>query len=329
MVELGWVTEKLIRVFDGTISDHAESAFGRKQGGRRMFIKAAGANWMSDIKTPFQDHLGQGPDPGKQQGSQQHSAFDWLKQVAGNGGGTALIDPKFANVLRDHWQQANASPVQVWQQLAHELGGVFRIDSGNRFVMAAPGRAPSLEAGEATTSVVAKWGDNIISWRIQLDEARSTWAGSNQQFYDTAKALWNKVAGQGTGVGGGGGGVKALPAPAPNAAVADQQNAGAMQGNTPTTGVIVINGEPLAQWEGTILIIGARPGVDGLYNIKEVEHFYSRQGYISTLKIYRGGGDDTSSGDSTAPAADAPAAPAADAPAAPAAPAAPGSDIPI
>jgi hypothetical protein len=199
-IELGWASESIINVFNGSISKK-ESAFGRKQGGRRMFIHAEGPNWMSDIKTPFQDTLGTGTEPGQQMG-QQHSMEDWLKQVSGSGGGSAVVSPGFGGVTRDHWQQNNTSPVQVFQELAHKFGGVFNITSGNRFLFLKPGEGGG---GSVTGNVIAKWGDNMISWRIDLDSARSMWQGANQQFFDTAKAQGDKATGGG-GAGGGGGG---------------------------------------------------------------------------------------------------------------------------
>jgi hypothetical protein len=37
----------------------------------------------------------------------------------------------------------------------------------------------------------------------------------------------------------------------------------------------------------TVEVIGARPGVDGTYNIIEAEHLYSRQGYTTRLEVNR------------------------------------------
>ena len=167
-VELGWASESIISVFDGYVSKK-ESAFGRKQGGRRMFIQATGPNWLSDIKTPFQDTMGTGTIPGQQQGD-QHSMGDWLKQVAGSGGGSAVVSPGFDGVTRDHWQQNNVSPVQVFRDLAEKMGGMFNITSGNRFLFLKPGEGGG---GGVTGNVIAKWGDNMISWRVELDVARS------------------------------------------------------------------------------------------------------------------------------------------------------------
>src|SRR4029077_17264503 len=51
-------------------------------------------------------------------------------------------------------------------------------------------------------------------------------------------------------------------------------------------GRIMINGEPKAVWNSKVLLVGARPGVDGLYTIKVVEHVYSRQGFITYLEVW-------------------------------------------
>jgi hypothetical protein len=80
----------------------------------------------------------------------------------------------------------------------------------------------------------------------------------------------------------------ALPRPAPNQQVAQQQTQGAQQlTGYAGDGRILINGEPTARGgTGSVVVVGARPGVDGTYIIKTAEHVYSRQGYLTWLDVF-------------------------------------------
>jgi hypothetical protein len=79
-----------------------------------------------------------------------------------------------------------------------------------------------------------------------------------------------------------------LPAPASNQSIAQQDDNGAQVSAARAAGLgrVIINGEPTALWNSIIQLIGCRPGVDGTYGTDNVEHFYSRQGYITTIDIF-------------------------------------------
>jgi hypothetical protein len=70
--------------------------------------------------------------------------------------------------------------------------------------------------------------------------------------------------------------------------VGEQLSEGMAQGSEygRGTGACVINGEPTAKVSGSLKMIGSRAGVDGLYEIEEVEHNYSRSGgYITQCSL--------------------------------------------
>jgi hypothetical protein len=262
-----------LQVFTGTIQD-VEHGFDRKRGGRRMWIHGHGMNAESAIKQPFTDHQGNGAEPGQQQG--QPIPFQAMaQQVAANGGAVAAVGPSLMGVIKDYWSQNNESPLEWFSRHEEELGAEMRVESGNIFVI---GRSSDFQKG----NVVAKWGDNLISWRVHPKVSRTTWGGAIQSFFDTQKAQWKD-----TGGGGAGDAMYRLPFPAPNSQAAQQQvdGAEAAQAESGSYGHIIINGEPAAQWQGTVTLIGARPGVDGTYTIKAAEHLYSRQGYVTNLEV--------------------------------------------
>ena len=106
-ISFGWSTEGFSEVFTGFVSD-VEHAFGRKLGGRRMFVHGSGYGQASSVKTPWQDHIGTGPPPGKMEGDP--IAFPQAAmQFAANAGLTVDVGSSFAGTIRDYWSMNNES----------------------------------------------------------------------------------------------------------------------------------------------------------------------------------------------------------------------------
>lgn len=288
VVYLGWTSESSYKVFQGWISD-IEHGFGRKLGGRRMFIHAVGYQQGGAVKTPFQDHVGEGAPPGKMEGSPIPFA-QAAQQFAKNAGMTVSVGPSFTSTVRDYWSMHNESNMQWFSRQADELGAMTRIE-GNNIVFFAM-------QDFAKPNIKAVWADNLISWRIRPFAARSIWAGASQQYYDHMLGQWTDIAkqfGLSAPFGGWSSAIHKLPVPAPNANVATQTTAGAAEKTNMYSGQgrVIINGEPQASWGGTVTIIGARPGVDGTYYIMCADHSWSRQGYVTTLEVVPNPGDTT------------------------------------
>jgi hypothetical protein len=275
----------MVTVFSGYTLD-IESGFGRKQGGRRLWVHAYGVDVVgTKVKTPFQDHAGEGAPPGQQEGTPV-PFLAMAQQVAASAGVGIDVHPDFAQIGRDYWSQNNESAMQFLQRHADEMGAVLRGDGG-RFVLTKPGENVD---GSPGPQIEATWGDNLIGWRVHPYVARTAWGGAKQQYFDTGAAQWTELS-KTFGLGMPWGAAKApfqLPTPAPNAGVAGQQNDGhgEIASSQSGQGRIVINGEPRARYGGTVLLTGARPGVDGLYFIVVAEHMYSRQGYVTWLDVF-------------------------------------------
>lgn len=279
-IYMGWTSENSYRVFNGWIAD-IEHGFGRKLGGRRMTIHGFAYQQSSMVKTPFQDHAGDGAPPGQMQG-QPIPFAQAASQFGGNGGLTASVGPTFAGTMRDYWSMNNESAMQWFSRHADELGAWSRIE-GNNVVFNGVDDFNK-------PKIMAVWGDNLISWRIRPFAARSLWSGSSQQYYDHMLGQWTEISkqfGLSTPFGGWASAIHKLPTPAPNAQVAQQNTDGdAAKANWVSgEGRIMINGEPQASWGGTVTIKGARPGVDGTYYILCADQAWSRQGYTTTLEV--------------------------------------------
>lgn len=284
-VSLGWQTEAMVVVFRG-VTEKCIHSFGRKTGGRHLTVTADGLSQVGQIKSPFMDHLGEGAPPGTEQGT-QHSLADFVRQTGGNAGASVQIHPFFESVMRDYWAQTNESFMHLGARKAAEFGALFRVEAGNQAIFTVPGQNTD---GSDTGTIDAVWGDNLIGWRVTPVEARTTWSSSIHNYYDILSAQWQKVM-QGTKMPDPWAQIDSkytLPRPAPNSLVAGQQNDGAAMtaGIDNGQGIIVINGEPTAHFNMKVNLVGARPGVDGVYLIRCAEHMYSRAGYTTTLDVW-------------------------------------------
>lgn len=286
LILLGWQTliEQSVFRFEGQIVD-VEHGFGRKQGGRRMWIHAQGIDFSkSYIKSPQTMTKGEGAPPGKEEGEKVKQG-DFLQEAAKNAKANLKIHPALANMMRDWWQQSNESFMSLIMNSANEHGGVYQFRNGNEAELTLPGFHAS---GDPTITIYAKWHDNLIGYRVRPMASRSIWGSSQQDHFDHAKSIWNRVQKQFNlpQPWGGGQSPYQLPAPAPNSSVGGQQNEGVGQSPRVGDGRIVINGEPAATWNCTVVIIGVRPGVDGPYHCFQAEHLYSRQGYVTWLDVW-------------------------------------------
>lgn len=295
VIYLGWTSESSYSVFTGVISD-VEHGFGRKLGGRRMTIHGFGYKQGSAIKTPFQDHVGEGAPPGQMQGTMIPFA-QAASQFAGNAGFIVSVGPTFAGTMRDYWSMNNESAMQWITRHADELGAMSRIE-GNNIVF-------NGIADFGKPNVTAVVGDNVISWRIKPILIRSMWSGGLQDYFDHMLGQWSQITNQfGFNAPFGEGGAIYKPTvPAPNSSVASQTAQGAEQKGLMNSGSgrIMINGEPRAGWGGTVTLIGARPGIDGAYHIMTSDHSWSRQGYVTTLEVTPDTSGSISAGYTTTP----------------------------
>lgn len=283
----GWVGESSTNmlVWDGVVHD-VEHGFGRKQGGRRMWIHGRGAEQFRGGKEQKNRSWGEGAKEGEQGETLPVSKV--LKEAAQKAGHTIEVHSFFdgKNLQRDYWQQAGEPYYHFATRLAKEMGALFRVKGGTNGEFTQNFQNVD---GTFTPSVEAVWGKNLIGWRLRPLSAASMWKEASQHFFDVGAGKWNEVAQQVTQNAPFNLGTSKfrLPVPAPNKQQAGGDNEGVDEslGQEQGTGRIVINGEPTAQGNCAVQIVGARPGVDGVYWCKVAEHIYSRQGYITWLDV--------------------------------------------
>jgi phage protein D len=274
-VELGWPNEGSFTAFKGKTADLWSA--GQKHGGRTLTISAMGADLQKDTKAPMQWSLGDGQEDVK--------IGDAMKKAGELAGVNIKVSPDLAKLARKFWMGNNESFMAFAQRIAGEVGGSFKI-SGSQATLTKAGSFANAD-GEPLFEVSAKAGKNLLAWRICPQDARPQWGGTGHTFFNPVLAKWEKVT---SAIKGGG-----LPGWAASAmftglgALADKDVAQQQADGDRTislgmrgTGWVALDGEPRAVAGGKIMIIGARPGVDGDYHMDEVEHRMDAQTGFTT-----------------------------------------------
>ena len=301
--EMPWGGPGLREVFSGKVSS-CESGFGRRGGGRRLWIEATSGNVKGLVKEPQSRSWGTGqPADGPTKG-----AYGTGGGGAGGVGGAAAalvpltqvmtevfaaaglkvkISPQMALIALDYWR-INESPMAFGQRMARDFGGIFKIENG---IATLVGKFEGLNAdGTALPIVEAVWGTNLIGWRIKPYAGRPQWGATATRRFDLHEGKWEVLM---ASIAGGGfyGGTEAIAhmiMPVASAAEAEQKNKGTEVSSIARrgTGWVLINGEPETKGGNKVHIVNARLGVNGTYLITEAEHNYTRGvGYTTRMNV--------------------------------------------
>jgi phage protein D len=211
-----------------------------------------------------------------------------LSEVAGKAGIKMAISPSMAGIARKYWAMGDESPLHFMQRMAGELGGVVKF-SGKAAAFVSQTEFVAAKGNLPLGNVAAIWGENLIAWRLKPKVARAQIKQAIAPFYDLEKGIWDQVTkGIGGSVGQGAGAAVSQPNAAPNEAAGEQQTGGqeADAQREIGQGWVLIDGNPQARAGMDCVISGARPGVDGGWQIAEAEHLYSRAtGYQTRLTL--------------------------------------------
>jgi phage protein D len=279
-VYMGWVNEYLAICFDGFVTE-CESGCFRRGGGRRLWIEAKSADVHGGGRTMFRNSWGDGE-------SSPVNLGEVMNGAAGAAGMSMKMAPSMQGIQRKFWAQENESFQHMGERLAGELGGLFKIVGNQGILVNATDGMNS--AGMAMGTVEAEWGVNMIGWRVKPFAGRPQMQTAQSNFFNKAQGLWGMAEqmvggsspfGRGNAVGGSAGSQ-------PNESNSQQDAGGMGEGSESNrgAGTVTINGEPMAKVGGKCTVTGARAGVDGSYDIAEVEHNYSRSGgYITRITV--------------------------------------------
>ena len=307
-------------LFNGWVSS-VKSGFGRRGGGRRLWIEATSGDVKGLSKETQTQTYGEGKksdDPASADGAGGSPGAGPLgigfpmpspsqTQEFGKPGGPQILlqtvmedifkkagirfkaSPQMAKIARDFWNIQNQSPQAFASAIARSLGGVFKIENG---IAAIVGRFEGVNAeGNEMPTVDAVWGINLIGWRIKPYAGRPQYGGAAARVFDLHKAEWSIISKAISGDNSFFSGAKAIAnliMPVANADEARQSNdgTGINSQSRRGTGWVLLNGEPFARAGGWVIIAEARPGVDGKYLITEAEHNYQRGvGYTTRCNV--------------------------------------------
>jgi len=273
-------------VFTGTVTE-VESGFGRRGGGRRVWITGTSNNLLGRTKEVVHASEGIGSLDDVTP-TAQIPLKQFMDKIFKESGVQVKLSPEMQKLTRGYWS-SNQSPMDWAKEFAEKNGGIFKMAGGFAIMV---GKNEGINVNDIPMPTVqAVWGVNLIGWRIKPYTARPQWAGAESKFFDLAKGEFNRVM-KGIQAGGAPFGAASALAKFANTVVdkgvGEQANAGADASSRGRrgTGWVLINGEPEAKVTGTVLIAKARPGVDGKYQISEVEHNYTRGvGFTTRMNV--------------------------------------------
>lgn len=283
-IEIGLGSGQPVLVFEGFVDD--VSSAGSRGGGRTLSISAKSADTVkAKVKEAEEKH-------------EDDTTFGEVAKKWGQaaGLGEVIVHGDLAGIHRKYWSMNNESFAAWGERQARAIGATFKI-VGSRGIFV-PRSAGVSATGRALVPIVAKRGDNLLSWNIKPLLGRPQHAEFRSRFFDVAAGEWKderKGASYDTSAEAVGSFRYAEPDAdqAGERAGSDEKESDRERGG----GSVEILGNPMAQAEAPCQIVGARPGVDGSYTIESVTHRHSRGGgFVSSLSLKRpgeGAGSDT------------------------------------
>jgi phage protein D len=275
-IALGWEDEDSpVAVFRGTI-DEVKSKGGRGSG-RELTISAKSLNTQSPATEQRQQNI-------------DATDLDGAMQQAGRAAGVTRVrvDPELGRIRRDWWGMDNESFVGFGERMARENGGIFKI-RGDEAILTK--RLGGNASGNAIGTVRAVWGVNLISWDIAPILGRNRRGRVRARHYNRHAARWQeRTTRTGTRAQAG----RSRPETTETGRFSSQEemdafiaaDAGGQESRAASGGGgCEIDGNPYARPGGMVEIEGARPGIDGTYRIKSVEHSYDSGGWKTKIEI--------------------------------------------
>lgn len=275
---LGWESRGVSEVFDGTV-DTVRSAKTRG-GGQTMVISAKGFDPKGKAKEPLEFH------------KDDATLQDFMSEAAGKAGLSFQAQGALAKIKRPYWAATTESFIHLGERIAREVGGQFKI-AGTKAIIYEKNSGQSV-SGLALPTIYAVHGDNLLEWDISPVFARPRFQQARARYYDPKQAKWLEK-------------LVEIPQQGPSSPAthtsrvtrADQDEAEGAAGESQKSsererggGSVGLVGEPAAKPEGTCIVVGARPGIDGAYKIDGVEHDLSRSsGYHTKLDLKHPEGD--------------------------------------
>lgn len=264
-----------VKVFGGFVEKTSSSS--SRSSGRLLKVKAKGFDTGGKAKQPQHFHL------------DDVDLGGYMGKLADQAGLTIAIDPAFAAIKQNYWAADGESLIAIGERMARKLGGTFKI-RGDQAILAkrGTGLAPN---GATMPSIVAEVGVNLEDWDITPKDPRGQFAGGQARWFDRPSASFkateldfDNADFEATNV------LRSLSADGDEAdSVLDaRKRDGERDAGSGSVSLDLTVG---AMVEGTCLVKGTRPGIDGSYVIDGVKHSASRSGGSKTkLDLKQPGG---------------------------------------
>lgn len=259
-----------VQVFEGVVDGTPWSM--TRGGGRTLDVNAKGFDTRGKAKQAQMWHL------------DDVTLKEALQKAGKDAGITAVVvDPEFAEIKRPYWSPDGSSFLSWGQKLARELGATFKI-RGEKAVFAKRGKGSSA-AGGAMPTVSGSIPGNVISVSIDPSKGRSRYAKARVRYFDRKEA---KFKTKDVDVENGDENLETVD-DIRGVTAADEDHAEGMAKGRKSdserdagNGSVELDLAVEAQAEGTFVLIGARPGIDGTYRISGVTHRATRAGGATT-----------------------------------------------
>jgi phage protein D len=275
-IDLGWRSSGIARVFEGTVDD--VKSRGARGEGRTLHITAKSADTKAKTKQHREKHWDKKP------------LGAVMQDAAKLAGVEMLVDPTLAGIQRDWWGMSAESFLHFGHRIAREVGGAFKV-FGRRAILAKRNGGLSV-SGAALSTVTAQWGVNLINWDIAPVVGRPRFSKVRARWYDVKEAKWKEENVEVDDKSAQAEATARFTKSTQDEAKRAAENGKAASERNKGEGSVRIDGNVMAQPEGTCLVIGARPGIDGIYRIDAVDHELSRSdGFITSLSLKQPQGD--------------------------------------
>jgi phage protein D len=170
------------------------------------------------------------------------------------------------------------------ERIAREIGATFKIS--NDVAILAKRNGGRSASGQPLAIVQAAYGDNLISWDIAPVTGRPRYSKAKTRYYDKKLGTWKTEDVEIEDDNADAEFTSRYPAGDADEAKRNSESRKADSERGKGEGSITIDGNSDAQPEGTVVLSGSRPGIDGTYRIDTVQHDFSRStGWVTRLDI--------------------------------------------
>lgn len=208
--------------------------------------------------------------------------FSDAAQMAGIG--SARVDQELASIQRPYWAMQNESFIHWAERIAREVGGTFKVID-DEAILAKRNGGQSL-SGTALSAVRAVYGDNLISWDLAPILGRPRYKKARARWYDTSTAEWKIRDVQIEDQDAEAEFTSRYPVADDGEAEKTSESRKIDSERGKGGGSVTIDGTADPQPEGTVVVVGARPGIDGTYRIDTVNQNFSRSsGWTTRLDV--------------------------------------------